>query len=126
MTHPSGTPPRLPPAGTQARRSGLWIGFLGGWTVSGVLVATGVVGGLGAVLAFVLAFGAIGGAVYERRVRMQHWVDQERVPSPWDGAGWEGWLVLAGRAMAAFVVIRILAAVPWSSQWTDILWRIRS
>ena len=116
----------MQPVNRTALRPAIWIGFLGGWILSGVLVATRLGGAPVAALGFCTGFAIVGGAVYERRQRLRNWaIPEDEEPGPWDGMAWEGWLMLAGQVMFGILFIRVLAAVPWSSEWTELFWRIR-
>jgi hypothetical protein len=110
----------------RALKPAIWLGLLAGWVVSGVVVAITGVGGGGAVVAFCVGAVGVGGFVYDRQQRRNQIGDPDDVPGPWDGQAWEGWLLLASQVLLASVVLRILAAVPWSREWTEILWRIDS
>jgi hypothetical protein len=116
----------MPSTSWRSVQTAIWIGFLGGYTASGLAVATTSVGGLGATVTFLAGFLAIGGVIFERRHRLIESSDVEGPPSPWDGSAWEGWLMLAGRVVAGLVVIRILMTVEWGAEWTQIFWRIDS
>lgn len=114
-----------PPAITwRSLQPGLWIGFLAGWVFSGLAVATKLVGGVGATVVFFAFFIGVGAFVFDRRQRMLTSLGSAEVPGPWDGHAWEGWLTLAGRVVAALIVVRILSHIDWSRHWTDIFWRI--
>ena len=116
----------MPSVSWRSLQPAIWIGFLGGYTASGLAVATTSVGGRGATITFLAGFLAVGGLVFERRQRIIESRDAGNLSSPWDGSAWEGWLMLAGRVIAGLVVIRILMSVEWDAQWTQIFWRIDS